>query len=313
MPKLLVPALAFFICLFIFPSDCAAGAKDGLLLWFNTMIPAVFPFILLTNILRRLDGIRLISRLFGKFIQKLFCCSAGGAYAVITGFLCGYPMGAKAVCDSLSDGVISRSEADYLLTFCNNPSPMFIINFVLTACLQNAAAALPFFLMIYGSTWLNARLWYTAKYRRHIKGSTALGHCEKSVFAAGSPLKDSGILMTSIELMQKIGVYMIVFSIVCRLIFMLPFFSTPALFLKTVIAGFTEQTTGLASLSALPVPADIKIVPAAVFTCFGGFAAAAQTYGIIRPQGLCIRDYLYGKLSHGLLAGLMCALLLFFN
>lgn len=313
MYKLLIPVLALFICLFVFPSDCAAGAKDGLLLWFNTMIPAVFPFILLTNILRRLGGISLFSRLFGKFIQKLFCCSEGGAYAVIVGFLCGYPMGAKAVCDSLASGAVTRSEAAYLLAFCNNPSPMFIINFVLASCLHKPEAAALFFIIVYSCTWLNARLWYAKKYKKYINHTESSDYHKASLHAAKGTSAAEGLLMASLELIQKIGVYMIVFSIICRLIFLLPGTTMPIVFLKTIIAGLTEQTTGLAALGTLILPVRIKIVPAAVFTCFGGFATTAQTYGIIRAQGLSIKDYTLSKLSHGALAGLMTAAYVFFN
>ena len=112
------PVLLFLALLFIFPADCAAGAKNGLLLWFNTMIPSVFPFILITGLIRAGGGIRLFNRLFGPVISRLFGCTSGGSYAVIIGFLCGYPMGAKAISDSLNTKVISRNEAAIMTAIC---------------------------------------------------------------------------------------------------------------------------------------------------------------------------------------------------
>ena len=39
-------------------------------------------------------------------------------------------MGAKVTADLLKKELITRDEAEYLLSFCNNTSPIFIINFI---------------------------------------------------------------------------------------------------------------------------------------------------------------------------------------
>ena len=49
-----------------------------------------------------------------------------GSYALLLGLICGYPMGAKLTADLFREGKITKSEAQYLLTFCNNPGPVFI-------------------------------------------------------------------------------------------------------------------------------------------------------------------------------------------
>lgn len=308
----MIPVFILFICLFIFPSDCVAGAKTGLLLWFNTMIPSVFPFILLTNIIREFNGIRYFNFFFGRFIKHLFHCSESGSYAVIVGFLCGYPMGAKAVCDSLSDGYIGKNEAQYLLCFCNNPSPMFVLNFVLAACLNRPDLSVLFFSVIYISTWLNAQLWYFFKYRRHIKYSTDPKTVE-NILSVRTFSSADGCIMSSLNLIQKIGGYMILFAILCQLILKIPSVNLPYApgLLQAAACGFMEQTTGLAVLCGLSVAENIKIVLAAVFICFGGLAIAAQTDGIIHGQGLSIKYYILSKLSHAASAGLLCAAYIF--
>lgn len=312
MKKYMLLVFILFICLFIFPSDCVTGAKTGLLLWFNTMIPSVFPFILLTNIIREFNGIRYFNFIFGPFVKRFFHCSENGSYAVIVGFLCGYPMGAKAVCDSFSDGYIKKNEAQYLLGFCNNPSPMFVLNFVLAACLKRPELSIFFFAVVYISTWINAQLWYFFKYRRHIKSRPAVKAIENTLSVQTSASAD-GCIMSSLSLIQKIGGYMIIFAILCQLILKIPSENLPFApgLLQSALSGFMEQTTGLAVLCGLPVLENIKIVLAAVFVCFGGFAIAAQTYGITCGQGLSIKYYILSKLSHAAIAGLLCAAYIF--
>lgn len=158
----------FLILLLIFPGICRDGAKTGLLLWFNTMIPATFPFILTTNILNQMGGIKLFNKLFGKGISYIFKCSPNGAYAIITGLLCGYPIGAKTVSDSFSAGHISKDEAHYLLAFCSMPSPVYLMNYVLDASLKKSTLTLPYLASVYAGCWLNAMTFYLFYSRKNL-------------------------------------------------------------------------------------------------------------------------------------------------
>lgn len=299
MKKFLIPVFSLLILLFLFPASCVSGAKTGLLLWFNTMIPSVFPFILLTNIIREFNGMRYFQKLFGFPVKKLFRCSPEASYPVIIGFLCGYPMGAKAVADSYETGCISRAEAVYLLSFCNNPSPMFIINYVALASLQNEALILPLFLIIYISTYLCALLNYLLIFRKKQKRPAAV-KLKTMNFSPDESIERC--IMSSLGLMQKIGVYMIIFAILCQLIVDMPI-ALP--YVKICAAGLLEQTTGLSVLCRQPCPIEIKMILASVFTCFGGFAIVAQTYSVICQQKLPLGHYILSKALHAALAGFL--------
>ena len=52
-------------------------------------------------------------------------------YAMLMGFLCGFPMGARVVDDLYQRQMIDRREAEYLLAFCNNIGPVYFCSFVL--------------------------------------------------------------------------------------------------------------------------------------------------------------------------------------
>lgn len=99
---------------FVFPISALQGASNGLLLWFNKVLPTLLPFIILSNILIKLDILKSIPSF---------------TYGLILGFLTGLPMGAKTSSDLLENNKINYKEASFLLSICNNPSPMFIINY----------------------------------------------------------------------------------------------------------------------------------------------------------------------------------------
>ena len=56
-----------FIFMLLSPQEVFDGAADGLLLWFQIIIPTLFPFMLISNLLIESGGIRLIARVTGRF------------------------------------------------------------------------------------------------------------------------------------------------------------------------------------------------------------------------------------------------------
>lgn len=292
MKKMLAAALALLCLLLAFPALCVEGAKTGLLLWFNTIIPTLFPFILVTNIIRDLDGIPLFERLFSPLICRLFGTTRGGSYPVIIGFLCGYPMGAKAVTDSYSCGRISREEANYLLCFTNNPSPIYMLSYVALYTLEDGRLRLPLVVMALATALIVSMLYRLFHYFRKQHAPALQWTPVYRKAEAGHGLFDSSI-MSACELLVKVGGYMILFSILSRCLMALPFLPPTA---ACIISGLLEQTTGLGLLKSQAFAPAIKIVLAMVFICFGGLSISAQTYSVIHTQGLSIRNYILSKI-----------------
>ena len=142
--------LLFFLLLLLFPQTVFRGAENGLLLWFRTVLPTLLPFLIVSNFLIRTDAARVLARLLTPVLGRLFRVSPYGSFAMLTGFLCGYPMGGKVTADLLREGRISLSEASYLLSFCNNTSPGFIVSFLVWQCLKAPSLAAPTLLLLLG-------------------------------------------------------------------------------------------------------------------------------------------------------------------
>ena len=138
--------LALFSLLFmIFHAGLVTkGAAAGLLLWYSAVVPALFPFMVLSSILSASGGISWLMQPFTVVFR--FCgLSADGWYVLLTGLLCGCPMGAKTCADFLAERRLSSSEAKFLFALCNHPSPMFLAGFVYPMF----AAQLPLFCFVF--------------------------------------------------------------------------------------------------------------------------------------------------------------------
>ena len=87
--------ILFFLIMLLCPQEVFFGASKGLLLWFQTVLPTLLPFMILSGLLISTNSIVYLDRIFGPFFRRLFRTSENASFAIIAGFLCGYPMGAK--------------------------------------------------------------------------------------------------------------------------------------------------------------------------------------------------------------------------
>ena len=70
------------------------GAKNGLLLWYSFVVPALFPFMVLSGLIVSGGGIGILTAPFHLILGPLLGLSKPGVYVLLAGFFCGCPMGA---------------------------------------------------------------------------------------------------------------------------------------------------------------------------------------------------------------------------
>lgn len=122
--------ILFIIGLVVFSNSNLIAAKTGLKLWFNNVVPSLFPFFIATHLLSHTDIIQFISNYCNCFMRPLFNVPGECAYAFILGLISGYPIGAKIVTDLRNNNLCTKDEAERMLCFTNNSGPLFIIGTV---------------------------------------------------------------------------------------------------------------------------------------------------------------------------------------
>lgn len=104
------------------------GAIDGLQLCIRTVIPALFPFLIISVYA---NSVWLGSRIhLFRPIGKLFGIPEGAESILLIGMLGGYPVGAQAISDAYKKDQIDKSTAKRMLGFCNNAGPAFIFGMI---------------------------------------------------------------------------------------------------------------------------------------------------------------------------------------
>lgn len=124
--------LTLFIVVLCNPTQAAYYAFDGLKQWAAKIVPTLFPFMVLNSIMIYAGFDHILASILAKIMFPIFpYCTSSGLYAIFMGFFCGFPMGAKTVCDLYHQKKLSYKEATYLCGFCNNISPSFFLGLVI--------------------------------------------------------------------------------------------------------------------------------------------------------------------------------------
>lgn len=291
---------ALFAAMLIFPQAVFSGAEEGLLLWFRIIFPTLFPFLVVTSLLLSSGGLNLITRLFGGLFRRIFRVTQNGAFAVLAGFLCGYPMGAKVTADLLRAEKISDREARYLLSFCNNTSPVFIINFIVWKTFGDERLMLPTLLILIGSPVLMSFIFRRIYLKgRHPFPEPSAALKEKKTRFDFSVL--DSCMMNSFEAIVKVGGYIILFSVLLSLLEELSGQNS----ILMAAAPALEVTNGILLLSSSVSDPGLRYAAVLGLTSFGGLCSAAQTQCMLEGTGLSVIPYIIQKLTTAAAASLL--------
>lgn len=301
--------LLFLIAMILFPYASYQGASSGLLLWFHNVLPTLLPFIIISNLMIHLNITKQISRIFYPFLGKVFHVSCDGCYPILIGFLSGIPMGAKSVADLVSEHKINREEGGFLLTMCNNASPMFIIGYIAISQLKLPLIKYALFAILYGSAIISALL-YRSINKKPPRNATNLylennniAHVQKEKLPTkfSFDILDNSI-MNGFDVVTKIGGYIILFSILAQIVNVI----VPSIgFLKAFLMGILEITTGINQICNTSINPATKIVLVAVLTSFGGLSGMAQTKSVLGDTRLSMKSYFTVKLINVLVTFLL--------
>ena len=302
-PSLTIPILILFFSMLSFPQTVFTGASYGLVLWFRHVLPTLLPYMILINVLICTPALHWICRITSTFLCPLLGTSYYGTFAVLTGFLCGYPMGAKTTSDLLNVNKISRSEASYLLSFCNNTSPAFILSYVVAQNMKERNLCIPFFLIL---TFTPLMLSFIFRlFDRLPESSCSFPQVTPGSFSNPSEsISDSFLdrcILNAFESVTKVGGYMMMFSVLIQLLASV----LPNTTFSLLLYSSLEISTGIRLLFSSALYTTEKIILCAFLTSFGGWCCIAQTYSMISSSQLPILPYITAKLVTALVTSLL--------
>lgn len=287
--------LLFTACILTHSELSLSYAAMGLQLWFEKMIPALLPFMILSGIVIRLKLTETIASFIYPLIRPIYRIRKNVCYCMMLGFLCGFPMGARVVSDLYSREQLTKEEGEYLLAFCNNIGPVYYCSFVLPLLHRELTA--PYLFGMYGIPALyGVFLRYTrfrrldallpAKTAEPIAKELCICSGNSHIFRRGERLlsETDQSISAALRSILTLGGYMILFNLLNLIPHVLWGKQIP------LLAPLLEITGGLSLLQAQAPLYSLLVLS------FGGLSCIAQTYSCIKDTGLSIADYTIHKI-----------------
>lgn len=246
----------------------AKAASESLGMCIRTVIPALFPFFLLSGLITgSLGG--------GKWAAKLFHSGKGCGVIILTGLLAGYPVGAKVAAEAVRDERITQAQGNRLLSFCSQAGPSFLFGMVAAQFDRMRYAWLLWLIQILSAAsvaWL-------------LPEDTAVSSRADPTAAQTDPMR------SALSAMSSVCGWVIVFGVIISflkrwILWLLPESA------QILLCGLLELTNGCLMLREIS-DVSLRFLTAAILLNFGGVCVLMQTASV--ASNLNIRSYLRGK------------------
>lgn len=287
----LLCAAGFAVCLISRPNVCSEALRQSLRLCAETLIPSIFPFLIVNSLISCAGGIELAARILGKPFSLLFGVSGNLCAPFLIGLLSGFPSGGAAVASVYERGGCTKSEAERALAFCSNTGPAFAV-----AGIGGMLGGIRYGTVI-----------YTVQIVCALLVSFILPGRGASEFAM-LPMPEQerrGIFVNAVRgaviPMLNICAFVLAFSPVVALVReALASVGASALVTAGILSSL-ELTNACAFITSF-LPRSLALPFCALAVCWSGFCVHAQTKAEIVDAGLSIKYCILGKLFMGLSA-----------
>lgn len=268
-----------------------AAAVEALSLCARSVIPALFPFLVVSSMLVRLGFSNWITPWCSGLMTSLFRLPGCAGSALILGLIAGYPVGARTAAELYQTRMLTRNEAQRLTAFCNNSNPVFLISVLGCGVFQSARVGVWLWLIHVASALLTGLL---------IRGCRAASDRTRIPQPPGSVLPSvPAAFVTSV---RSAGETMIT---VCAFVVLFYTISSPLSAISPPLGPALVGCLELFSLSPLLSNDALSFILAAGCSGWGSLSVLCQTATVLEDAGLSPRPCALGKLCQGLLSILL--------
>lgn len=277
-------------------SQAILYASQALEMCFSMIVPSLFPFFICSGILIYSGFCETLAKAFQFCMYPLFRVSPAGSSAFILGIVSGYPLGAITAGELYANNYLSKTEAERLLSFCNNSGPLFILGSVGIAIYTNIHYGIALYIAHILSSLTVGILFRFYGRNKHVAPPSRMTTPDRSI---GEIFDIS--LQNGIRNVLTVCGAVLFFSVISRLFLdILPLNE----YASAVVSGIFEFVTGTVKVSGLDIDIAQKLILTSVIVGFAGISVHAQVMAVIAKYRLSLLPYIIGKTLHGLLAGL---------
>ena len=279
-------------CFMIFMGDkMRVAIYDGLLFSVSTIIPTLFPFFVFSDFWTSAFYIN-PNGVVSKCFKKLFNVNGCAVTALLSGLICGFPIGVKVATGLYKENKISKNELKKISGFVNNPSAAFVISGVGAGIFKDVRLGLMMYISVIFSSIITGVL-----FRGKHENIQNTAEIQRQSFNLTNSIINAGI--NSLNVTSCIIFFSGIIGITSTLI--------KAESPLTCISIFLEITNAVKMISKSKNLTQLGRLTLTAFALgFSGFSVHLQTFCFL-PKEISRAEYILMKL----IQGVICALSIF--
>uniref|UniRef100_UPI0035E3FDF3 sporulation integral membrane protein YlbJ n=1 Tax=Paenibacillus eucommiae TaxID=1355755 RepID=UPI0035E3FDF3 len=330
-------AMMIAVLLLIFPQQGFDAALRGVVIWWDVLFPALFPFFVISEMLLGFGIVHFLGTLLDPMMRPVFRLPGIGGFVMAMGFASGYPVGARLTSQLWDQKLVNREEAERLVASTTSSDPIFLIGAVAVGFFHDVSLALILAAAHYGGAIIIGLLmrFHGASSKsteqpvqsKGFIGKRAFQAMHKARLADGRPI---GILLSqsikhSISLIFVVGGLVVFFSVVLEILttggimsflyhivqWLLQLFGLPPALTDAVMKGVFEVTLGAkaAGSAAGDISLVSKVAIAAFVLSWAGLSVHAQVVSLLSHTNLRYLPFVTARFVHGIFSAALVFLI----
>ena len=301
------------------PQETVTAAGMGFKLWFSILLPALLPFFIVAELMVSLGFVNFLGVILEPVMRPIFRLPGCSSLVVVMGFTSGFPIGAVLSRKLYDENLLTADEAERLVSFTNNCSPLFILGAVGVGMFASPLAGYLLAFSHYLSNILVGIIWrfrgssqIMSTFRR--EHSLLQEACQafwqhQNTRGIGALLGDA--IKNSLNNILAIAGFVIIFSVLTRMLsvwgimdgiaslltYLFKAFSLPYPVAYGLGMGMFEITLGTRTV-VLATQADLlyKLLAVSIILAFSGFSIIAQVMSIMAGTAVRLSFYALSRL-----------------
>ncbi|WML38981.1 sporulation integral membrane protein YlbJ [Neobacillus sp. OS1-2] len=318
-----------------FPQVSFEASIRGLNMWWKIVFPSLLPFFIVSEMLIGFGVVKFIGVILEPFMRPLFKVPGVGGFVLAMGMASGFPAGAKFTARLRQEGQLTQIEAERLVSFTNSSNPLFIFGAVSVGFFHNPNLGILLALAHYlGNISVGIIMRFygnespdkTTEKGKKFKIKAALSALHQTRLKDNRPIGKllGDAVNSSIQTLLMVGGFIIVFSVVNKLLYhlhitaalgrfveiVLAFLSFPEKLSIPLISGLFEITLGSDLTSHVGTATLLQqAVIVSFILAFSGFSVQAQVASILAQTDIRFKPFFIARIFHGIFASFFALIL----
>ena len=264
-------------------------------LWVENLIPALFPFFIISDILINYNITNYIPKFIKNFCKVIFNVTDNMLLILLLSIISGFPSNARNTRTLYDSGAITLEEANHILIFSHFANPVFILTTVAVFFFHNERCGIILLLSHYISNLLLGFFFRSCfKHNNNLEQSLKITENFGNVFI--SSIKKA--IDTTLMICGIVVIFSMLSSIVVNI-------SNLSSYNEMIIKGLFEITIGIQSLSNLEISIRYKLVIASCILAFGGISVHVQVLSQIVETKIKYIYFFIGRVYQLIISGVI--------